>query len=78
MPVNMSFPFAAIPPERGAMKPILIGPFPWAKRTEGLRTMKLNVIATEKNTKNPFFMMLFLLSCSLFESNPALFSSLPT
>jgi hypothetical protein len=49
MPANMSFPFAAIPPERGVMKPILIGPLAWADEIEGLNAIKLTIAMT-KNT----------------------------
>jgi hypothetical protein len=53
----MSFPLAAIPPERGEMKPILIGPLACADEVEGLNAMKLT-IARKQNTKTKTFFII--------------------
>jgi hypothetical protein len=55
MPANMSFPFAAIPPERGVMKPILIGPLAWAHEVEGLNAIKLTIVIAKKTQTETFF-----------------------
>jgi hypothetical protein len=64
----MSFPFAAIPPERGEMKPILIGPLACAHEVEELSAMK-HTIAITKNTQTETFFIIppFLLFENPFE-----------
>jgi hypothetical protein len=59
----MSFPFAAIPPVRGVMKPILIGPLAWAHEVEGLNAIKLTIAITQ-NTQTKTF---FIISSFLFD-----------
>jgi hypothetical protein len=64
----MSFPFAAIPPERGVMKPILIGPFAWAHEVEGLNAIKLTIAITKNTQTKTFFInSSFLLFENTFE-----------
>jgi hypothetical protein len=46
-----------MPPERGVMKPILIGPFAWAQEVKGLNAIK-PTIAIIKNSQTETLLIL--------------------